>query len=483
MGKGFIHLVERGRKNHDTDYPPHWLIGLCIELPIEYSKSQRRKKAPKRNVYIQSVVSQTDQELHCSVSSSAVEKVHGTRRKNKKVDLIPYTAIVKQIFQRAKEECQNKNTHIIWSYCEDDEDDEEIMKTDGIIRYIHPSLGNSLFRSMNSAEPHVGFAMFMQLANRNVIPNHEYTRRFMDTLIHGPSFNGQYFRDANRTNLTSIYIQHLLSNTYYNDCDNNASTLRQLTYAQIKDILSLPLAQTRPTIKTTINCKNPKKSSTRSLSAGLHMSSCSLQFLNSLLHQELQKKHSSSTIFFLCFKEQQEPRNILKFVIKAAIECWLRHSVWVIATNDEKENRRKNWKGRIKSLIESPISDHNQFDDGRVSFYANRCLKYMGSIVQSFVQIFCSTCDDNEDDFESLDPQSCINLIYEVVSKSIHQWVENEFDEDYKKRMTLRFLWSCFHNQHPLSLPMSIHQLAKKFNLSKELSIIMEYDDNDGISM
>ena len=193
---------------------------------------------------------------------------------------------------------------------------------------MHPSVWNTFWAALNSAEPHFGSTMLtMMTCAHHEVPGERMCKSLVDLLTYGPKAGDDSFPDCNRTTLAKDYFQLVLQQkgmartiseavgpTYWKDCLESLSTL---TYcAEEDESRTSEAAQLR-------------------IGQSLHLQACSTEVLESLLQGMRQDgdNYRSLPLFRDMIRDGISPA--IKLAINAMVEIWVRHGHYLVGMEDD----------------------------------------------------------------------------------------------------------------------------------------------------
>jgi hypothetical protein len=193
---------------------------------------------------------------------------------------------------------------------------------------MHPSVWNTFWAALNSAEPHFGSTMVtMMTSAHHELPGERMCKSLVDLLTYGPKAGDDLFPDCNRMTLAKDYFQVVLrqkgmarkmseavGSTYWKDCLDSLSVR---TYCAEKD--------------------EPRTSEAAQLRIGqsLHVQACATEVLQTLLQGMRQDgdNYRSLPLFRDMIRDGISPA--IKLAINAMVGIWVRHGHYLVDESDE----------------------------------------------------------------------------------------------------------------------------------------------------
>jgi len=483
LSKGNVHLIQRGSSPTGCS----WLLGAQIEERAVIG-SNRRKKQRVCNGEIINLISSFDHDQN-NQSAAITCVVKFSRRQEE----MPYLEVVTRLFSSLKSLAVTKGSIKKWpgnkvmeatkltepnvriyepiprvfTQINDDQledttlqDSIDSLQSLGETRNkkrakeMYAPLANSMWRALNSAEPHIGFGMLLQMtAVLNIVPNSQLTRNLFDFVVLGPKSEGTHFREANRTELVSSYLNTMLDKLYQPDCAL-APKIAPMKWNEVEQIISLPISQTED---------NPCSSQLR---LALQMSSSSLSFLSKLFYKELQYNNMESNVVVsrryvsqpLCSTVlDNKVRDSLKIAVRLASQSWIRHGHWLYGYINEDRRACKS------------------SDEQQCTAEVKRCFNSLGEIVCFLSWLYCVEENipfgDNDCCFVIVDAMSSEleKAYYNNQGKQSARKTSKAKIEKYVRRIKLRFVLSL---DTKFSRPLQL-QLGNMMKLSSDLSIVI----------
>jgi len=338
--------------------------------------------------------------------------------------------------------------------------DEEKSKESGYM--MNPAMANSLWRALNTPEPHIGSGLLMQMESvLNTTPNTNLAQNLIEFVTRGNKKEGTHFHDPNRTELVSIYLRTMLGKLY-KPTYASAPKIAPTTWTEVKEILSLPIFHIDNSTMV-CTCQTLQSSSTvRRLGLELQLSSKSLSFISKLFMKEIQLKNTGSYASVrsqpLCKAILENTiRESLKVTVRLAMQSWIRHGHWLYGFMNE--GRRV-----CKSS-----------DEQRCATEANCCLNYLGEFVCFVAWLFCA-----EEGIQFAAPDCCF-VIMNAMEAELEKAYDDALDmksareadttmrEKYVETVKFRFLLSL---DTEFSRPLQMN-LGTMLALSIDLSTII----------
>lgn len=290
------------------------------------------------------------------------------------------------------------------------------------LKEMHPSLSNSFWRALNSAEPHNGSELLTHMfAVHNAVPSGTLSENLFDLLEKGPKSEGTVFRDANRTELASRYAQILSSGSLRME-KSSLPAFGPSTFDDIKRCLAQPIneMQNVPT-KHHSSSKTLSCSALRRSGQALQVASCGLGCLASLFNHQMKNiiddniDRARNRDLFACQPLVRAMlscdggiREALEVVVHWAAKCWFKHRHWINANEVTVGQRGRDSFENLSNRI------NRQF----CATEAKRCLDFLGEITSYLIWLFCSE--------EGMTPQDCSLVIKDKFLSSIER---DELDE------------------------------------------------------
>ena len=334
---------------------------------------------------------------------------------------------------------------------------DQILSKAYNISDIPQSLGTTLWRALNSSEPHNGFSMLMLATSLfNVVPNSSLFESLSEFTVNGPKCEGTRFLDPHRTELVNSYSNQVMRKIEHSD-SNVEMTFNEGSWIWLERILSLPID---------MNYNHDELSSMSTIQTEaqtLQFCSRSLKFCSKLFRKELstaiRRQDSKDNRRELYAAKvltsgvlEHGIRSSLKCVVRLAIQCHLHHA-------------RKSHN----SLKREPKSPDEQLCE--LEFKS--CTSSLGQIVCYSAWLYCAE--------ESLQwgDQDCCHVVRDVIDfeTGTFNWQEKKggtrFSAVVRKRLIkdiqLQFLLST---DTAFSNPFQ-RCLGNMLGLEKELSIIV----------
>ena len=340
--------------------------------------------------------------------------------------------------------------------------EDQILSKEYNISDVPQSLGKTLWRALNSSEPHNGFSMLMIATSLfDVVPNSSLLESFCEFNINGPKCEGTGFLDPHRTELVSSYLYQVMRKIEHAG-SNVEMAFNEGSWVWLERVLSLPLNTNY------IDGDIYSISTIQSKAQTLQFCSRSLNFCSKLFEKELstpiRKQDGKDTDRNLYSDKvltsgvlENGIRSSLKSVVRLAIQCHLHHT-------------RKSHEPTTS--VQSP-------DEQLCEKEFKSCANSLGEIVCYFAWVYCA-----EEQIQWGD-QDCCHVVRDVVDfetgsfnwqkkgggKKMSAAVKNRLMKDIQ----LQFLLSV---DTPFSNPLQ-RCLGSMLGLETELSIIVgSYDGN-----
>jgi hypothetical protein len=194
---------------------------------------------------------------------------------------------------------------------------------------MHPSVWNTFWAALNSAEPHFGSSMLtMMTSAHHKVPGERMCKNLVDVLTYGPKAGDDSFPDCNRMTLAKDYFKLVLrqkgmartmseavGSTYWKDCLESLSTL---TYCAVDDeSRTSEAAQLR-------------------IGQSLHLQACATEVLESLMQGMRQQdgyNHRSLPLFRDMIIDGISPA--IKLAINVMVDIWVRHGHYLVGMEDD----------------------------------------------------------------------------------------------------------------------------------------------------
>ena len=254
------------------------------------------------------------------------------------------------------------------------------------VREMLSSLGNSLWRALNSAEPHTGLILLRhELTVHNSVPNLTLSKNLWDLVRDGPKSEGVAFRDPNRTELGRRYLALLLTaeNGPWKSVPDSLTAGAEFgpfLWENLECVLRAPLDETEQ-----VNMANPQPSSLRRIGQSLQVATCGLWCILKLLQRELvcanmvelskgAEKLSPCSGPMARMLKDRCIREALKLAARCAASCWARHGHWILGAPPGCE------------AVEQKTSSESQRQF--CADEAKGCLDYLGRIVSHMLLLF-----------------------------------------------------------------------------------------------
>lgn len=354
-----------------------------------------------------------------------------------------------------------KPTDLLLSQDSTDHKDLDDEETDAP-RAMNQALANSLWRALNTPEPHVGSTPLLHLtAFWNTPPATRLARDLMGFTTTGPQKDGTRFHDPNRTELLCAYLHFIARG-------GSVDGLVPEEWTAIERILSLPVSQTDLGKVTSLPTTPPSRSSVRRTGRELQLASSSLSFLARCLADELGMERTADRRLCRALRGNTA-RGSLRTTVRLAIRCILRHGQPIRDDVDLKQGSRVCASDERRRVVE-----------------AGRCVSYLGEIVCLLARFFCE-----EEDVAFGNPDCCfvvadavsselgLALPLDVVADAESEGAEEKDTESegkeekraYAKGVRLKFLLSL---DVEFARPLRI-SLGETMELSTELGVVMGF--------
>mmetsp|Transcript_55642 Transcript_55642/g.67095 ORF Transcript_55642/g.67095 Transcript_55642/m.67095 type:complete len:1352 (-) Transcript_55642:72-4127(-) len=307
------------------------------------------------------------------------------------------------------------------------------IDTQILAKELHTSLGNSLWRALNSAEPQNGANILVKMASiYDHSPNRNFKLNLLDMLKYGPKSEGIALSDPNKTELAFIYSKLIARKFPARKFKNGAGM--GLSWIDFQDCFNNPV-------------KSALLKGTRRTANSLQCAACVVEYIYMLLDNDMLESRGLS-------KDSQ--RKLLSFrPANALYICGMRD-----ALKDTIRATMKFWFCNYKYIHTS----NSCFDDKDCAMSALRCTSAFGKLCCTVALLYCS--DENK----KLDSNECAEIFREVVLSEF----ENEKDPAVKiakDDIKISFVMSLDHDAAKL-LQIAVGKILGLSSVMKITGII-----------
>eukprot|EP00978_Attheya_sp_CCMP212_P003978 scaffold8470_cov47-Attheya_sp.AAC.3 len=284
------------------------------------------------------------------------------------------------------------------------------------LREMNPSLADRAWRSLNSAEPHVGFGI---LEHMTVVHNAAQTaslgERLLDLLKSGPKSDGIVFCEPNRMELAVRYMKTLIKKSE----SVNSSAINDFgpkSWDDFESFLSMPMIRAKPIPEALRETESVV--TVRRLGIALNHSAGALEVMETLLSCQLQSfvengnldGYDITPISSIILQHTGTIREAMKTTLSWSARCLIRHLHWVSVP------------------LSSSISPSDRDAYRRCTQETQRCLDAFGSIVSHVVWLFCRK------EGVSMHDRRCVFVVKDVILSELEQCIPEFIPEPKKKR-------------------------------------------------